>query len=171
MASSIEQRNLNQLLRGHPDDETELPLKCMYCCTEIRIRSFYELRKGNHIKQPGENLSFNIGTKLKKLYDHRSIIKEIHGILGSKAILTLIEFNTSPFNGIPKVQEQTVMKDLHHDEIILIKYRHNTDQPDEIIRRGESLIRRDVSYSLLFCKRAHSKMVCLWTWDQVSSKV
>ena len=163
MASSIQPRNLNQLLSDQSDNASELPLKCMFCCTEIRVQSFYELAKGDHIKQPGENLSFNIGKKLKRLYDHHAIIKEIHTVLGngSSATLTLIEFMTSPFDSTPKIREQTVMKNLHQDEIVLIKYRHKTHPPDEIIQRGLRLMKKDLTYNLLLCNCEHIARWCV----------
>ena len=155
--------DIDHLVSDQQHDTSQLPLKCMFCCTEKRLQSFYEVQKGDHIKQPGENLSHNIGKKLIRFYDHHAIIKEVHDVTddGSTAILTLIEFMTSPFDPTPKIREQTVMKNLYNDEISLIKYRHKTHTPDEIIARGQRLMTKDLSYNLLYRNCEHVARWCV----------
>ena len=167
MASSrhglVHRQSVDHLIRDQSQDSSQLPLKCMFCCKENRLQSFYEVSRGDHIKQPGENLSHNREKKLIRFYDHHAIIKEVHEVIndGSSAILTLIEFMTSPFDPTPKVREQTVLKNLYYDEISLIKYRHKTHPPDEIIKRGQQLMTKDMSYNLLYRNCEHVARWCV----------
>ena len=163
MASISQRRSIDHLVRDPSDDTSQLPLRCMFCCTERRLQSFYEVSKGDHIKQPGENLSHNRGKKLIRFYHHHAIIKEVHDVIdnGSSAILTLIEFMTSPFDSTPKVREQTVVKNLYYDEIYLVEYRHKTHSSDEIIQRGQKLMTKDLSYNLLFRNCEHVARWCV----------
>ena len=158
-----ERRKIDHLVRDQSDDISQLPLRCMFCCTERRLHSFYEVSKGDHIKQPGENLSHNRGKKLIRFYHHHAIIKEVHEVIdgGSSAILTLIEFMASPFDSTPKVREQMVVKSLYYDEIYLVKYRHKTHSLDEIIQRGQKLMTKDLSYNLLFRNCEHVARWCV----------
>ena len=104
-------------------------------CRETRLLSFYEVRAGDHIKQPDENRT------------RHTIIKEIHNMTdnGSSAILTLMELMTHPFDSKPKIREYTVVKNLYHDEIYRMCYHYKTHSPEEIIRRANLLMTKDSS--------------------------
>ena len=148
---------------GQFDGHNQLPLKCMFCCTEKRLQTFHDVKEGDHIKQQGEHGSFNFSKKLAKFYSHHAIIKEVHGITdnGYSAIITLIEFTTSSFNPTVKIQERTVVKNLYYDEIYLFKYRHKTHPPSEVIRRGQKLMKEDLHYNILFRNCEHVARWCI----------
>ena len=158
MASSRPRDGLGQF-----DEHDQLPLKCMFCCAEKRLQTFHDVKEGDHIKQQGEQGSFNLSKKLVKFYSHHAIIKEVHDVTenGCSAIITLIEFMSSSFDPTVKIQERTVLKNLCYDEIYLIKYQHKTHPPAEIIRRGLKLMNEDLRYNLLFRNCEHVARWCV----------
>ena len=145
-----------------PRDVAELPVRCMYCSEIKRVRSFSDVRRGDHIKLAGETGLFNFGKKQIKFYSHHAIIKEVQPLNedGSAAILTLIQFMSTPFDSSNKIRETVEVKHLYNDEIYVIKYRHQTHSPDEIIRRGEKLTRENIKYSGLLCNCEHLAHWC-----------
>lgn len=144
-------------------ENAQLPLRCMFCCTEKRLQTFDEIREGDHIKQQGERFAGNFGKKLVRFYYHHAIVKEIHQVNenGTSAIVTLIEFTSSTFDPTAKIREHTVVKNLHYDDIYLIKYRHRTHSPQDIISRGQKLMKEDLSYNLLFRNCEHVARWCV----------
>ena len=149
--------------RRQSEDTPDLPLRCMYCSTETRLRSFFELDKGAHIKLAGETGLFNFGKKQINFYCHHAIIKDVEPLNedGSAAILTLIQFMSTPFDSSLKIRETVEVKHLYNDEIYVIKYRHQTYSPEKIIQRGEQLTRENVKYSGLYCNCEHLAHWCV----------
>ncbi|MEW8546914.1 MAG: hypothetical protein AB2693_25650, partial [Candidatus Thiodiazotropha sp.] len=127
-------------------DTAKLTVQCLYCSTETRLRSFLEVRKGDHIKIAGEIGLFNFGKKQINFYSHHAIIKDVQPLNkdGSSAILTLLQFMSTPFDSGIKIQDTVEVTHLYNDEIYIIKHRHQTYSPEEIIRRGEKLTRENI---------------------------
>ena len=144
------------------NEENELPVRCMYCSKEDRLWSFNQVEKGAHIKLAGETGMFNFGRKQVKFYSHHAIIKELRPLNedGSAAIVTLIQFMSTPFDSSLKIRETVEVKDLNYDEIYVIRYTHKTHSAEEIIRRGERLTNETIQYSGLFCNCEHLAHWC-----------
>ena len=144
-------------------DADKLTLRCLYCSTETRLRSFSEVQKGDHIKIAGELGLFNFGKKQINFYCHHAIIKEVQPLDedGSSAILTLLQFMSTPFDSGIKIRETVEVKHLYNDEIYVIKHRHQTYSPEEIIRRGEKLTQENIKYHGLYCNCEHLANWCV----------
>ena len=146
-----------------PSDIAPLTVRCMYCSTKNPLRSFCELQKGDHIILAGEKGLFNFGKEQIKFYSHHAIVKDVQPLNddGSGAILTLIQFMSTPFDSSNKIRETVEVKHMQYDEIYVIKYRHKTHAPEEIIKRGEKLTRENIKYSGLFCNCEHLAHWCV----------
>ena len=144
-------------------DTASLSLRCMYCSDKDRLASFFDLKKGDHIIIAGEKGLFNFGKNQIKFYSHHAIVKGVQPLNedGSGAILTLIQFMSTPFDSSNKIRETVEIKHTQYDEIYVIKYRHKTHDAEEIIRRGEKLTRENIKYSGLFCNCEHLAHWCV----------
>ena len=144
-------------------DTASLPLRCMYCSETKQLRTFFDLKKGDHIIVAGEKGLFNFGKKQIKFYSHHAIVKDVEPLNddGSGAILTLIQFMSTPFDSSIKIRKTVEVKHMQYDEIYVIKYRHKTHEPEEIIKRGEKLSRENIKYSGLYCNCEHLAHWCV----------
>ncbi|XP_063396339.1 uncharacterized protein LOC134680953 [Mytilus trossulus] len=109
---------------------------CANCSKPKRVENVLSLKKGQHISMPGQKSNFYIKAKrkLKRMYDHHAIIKEIKCTTGTKVSMVLIHLDRSG------VHEETKEFDLREKEIYIVDYVFPRYDPDTIVARAESIL-------------------------------
>ncbi|CAG2220410.1 unnamed protein product [Mytilus edulis] len=109
---------------------------CANCSKPKRVENVSSLKKGQHISMPGQKSNFYIKAKrkLKRMYDHHAIIKEIKYTTGTKVSMVLIHLDRSG------VHEETKEFDLREKEIYIVDYVFPRYDPDTIVARAESIL-------------------------------
>lgn len=113
---------------------------CANCSKPRRVENVSSLKKGQHISMPGQYSTKYVKAerKLKKMYDHHAIVKEIKSAIGTIVTMVLIHF--TDINGKIGVHEETKEFDLREKEIYIVDYVFSRYDPDTIVARAESIL-------------------------------
>lgn len=131
----------SELETGRSEESDEnATIPCTYCYFKERVNDFSELRPGHHIVQAGTKFAINLQETLYSLYDHHAIVKSCQKLSNGNAIVTLIHFIATPYDKTISLRETSEYYDLFYHEIYIIKYRHFTNSPAEILRRAEDFV-------------------------------
>lgn len=165
VGSSLQQ-DINKTISGKSlDDKDAKHISCGYCSTNERLQTFHDLKEGDHISLAGDNFKCNISKKQFALYKHHAIVKSVTPFKndGSEALLTLIQFISTPFSKSVNIQETEEIKMLYYDEIYRCRYRHPTHPPKTIIKRAEQLVKESKKgeYSVLTYNCEHMVRWCV----------
>ena len=129
---------MQEALSGSSEEESNLDVKCTFCTTLVRVEHFSDLKPGDHICMGGQRIMVNVKKHQLSLYKHHAIVKDIEQVDNSSALLTMVHFTPTVNDSDILVRETKDKKDLHYDEIYLVRYRHGTHPVDVILKRAES---------------------------------
>ncbi|KAK3599167.1 hypothetical protein CHS0354_041007 [Potamilus streckersoni] len=166
----------NVLDKAIPEDEAQpnllpTPTGCAYCSEKVRLVSFKQLKPGDHICQGGRSFIRHLGRNEKYLYTHHSIVKDVICVNGTdhSALITLIHYNTAPYDRDLKVQETSETRDLRLNELYIVRYRYPGFQPNQVLDRAQKALENDHEDSPPFLNSEH---FCTWciTGEEFSCK-
>ncbi|CAC5368168.1 unnamed protein product [Mytilus coruscus] len=113
---------------------------CANCSKPRRVEYVSNLKKGQHISMPGQYSTKYVKAerKMKRMYDHHAIVKEIKSAIGSSVTMVLIHF--TKHDGNIAIHEETKEFDLRVNELYIVDYVFPRYDPDTIVTRAESIL-------------------------------
>ncbi|XP_053390763.1 uncharacterized protein LOC128553613 [Mercenaria mercenaria] len=143
-------------------------LSCANCSKPRRVENVSCLKKGQHIRLPGQHLKFNFGRKLINVYEHHAIVKRVNKIFENSVEIVLIHFSKE--NNKISINEATTTYNLENDEIDIIDYERPRYDPEKIVQRAESMLPTHAdgeetkhfrSYNFVCCNCEHFASWCV----------
>lgn len=113
---------------------------CANCSKPRRVTNVSSLKRGQHISMPGQYSTkyVRLERKLRRLYDHHAIVKDIQSAEGTLITMVLIHF--TKIDGKLGVFEETKEFDLREKEIYIVDYVFPRYDPDKVVARAESIL-------------------------------
>ncbi|VDI77886.1 Hypothetical predicted protein [Mytilus galloprovincialis] len=117
-----------------------LKKSCANCSKPRRVEYVSSLKKGPHISMPGQYSTKYVKEerKMKRMYDHHAIVKEIKSAVGSNVTMVLIHF--TKHDGKIAVHEETKEFNLRVNELYIVDYVFPRYDPDTVVTRAESIL-------------------------------
>lgn len=146
------------------ENDTGKKKSCATCSKKRRVQHISSIEKGQHISMPGRLFTKYVKRerKLKCMYDHHAIVKEIKSVEGTLITMVLIHF--SDIDGQKRVHEETKSFDLRETELYIVDYVYPRYDPNKIVERAESNLSQNgkfKSYNLVSDNCEHFATWCV----------